>query len=256
MKKLMLMLVVGLLVAGSAQAAPVNDWSLNESPILGGTTAAVDSVSGDDGVYSDYGVTPATGRPGGDGGAKFDGNTGGVGANAAAHTAAEISNSTLVMWFKADSGSLSGERWLYNEASGVAIVYGLSTVGTSLRFNTIGSTGFDGLFHTATLAEGQWYMAAAVMDAGGAGKTLYLWDGTNLTSVSNAGVQDITSDNTEVGIGNVVNHGAGRWDGELDDVQFYNHSMTAGEVANLIPEPATMALLGLGSLAMLRRKKA
>jgi hypothetical protein len=43
------------------------------------------------------------------------------------------------------------------------------------------------------------------------------------------------------------------FDGGMDDVRVYSHALTAAEIA-LIPEPATMAILGLGAL-LIRRKR-
>jgi hypothetical protein len=43
--------------------------------------------------------------------------------------------------------------------------------------------------------------------------------------------------------------------GKIDDVRIYNQALTGAEVMALIPEPATVAMLGLGGLALLRRRK-
>jgi hypothetical protein len=46
--------------------------------------------------------------------------------------------------------------------------------------------------------------------------------------------------------------------GLMDDVRIYNRALTTGDIAQLytVPEPMTMVLLGLGSLGLLRRKRA
>ena len=52
------------------------------------------------------------------------------------------------------------------------------------------------------------------------------------------------------------------FDGLIDDVQFYDEALSSGEVAflfnnpgQLIPEPAAVALLGLGGVMMLGRRR-
>ena len=56
----------------------------------------------------------------------------------------------------------------------------------------------------------------------------------------------------------VMGLGAGEeYQGMLDDVYIYDHVLTQAEIRGVqgIPEPATIALLGLGGLALLRRKR-
>jgi hypothetical protein len=49
----------------------------------------------------------------------------------------------------------------------------------------------------------------------------------------------------------------GAFDGAIDDVRIYDRALSGTEVADLyaLPEPATLALLALGGLAMLRRRR-
>ena len=46
----------------------------------------------------------------------------------------------------------------------------------------------------------------------------------------------------------------GFFDGGIDDVRVYDYALSGQEVALLVPEPLTMALLGLGGLMMRKRK--
>ena len=63
-----------------------------------------------------------------------------------------------------------------------------------------------------------------------------------------------TADNS-LGIGaRLVGYGAERYlEGSLDDIRIYNRALTAGEIKN-IPEPTTIALLGLGMLMLKKRR--
>ena len=72
---------------------------------------------------------------------------------------------------------------------------------------------------------------------------------------STEGAPNLTADILIGGWMQMAAYGCGSRDGLIDDVRIYSHALTAEEVEALIPEPATLALLGLGGL-LLRRKRA
>ncbi len=45
------------------------------------------------------------------------------------------------------------------------------------------------------------------------------------------------------------------WEGLLDDARIYNRALSAAEVAALVPEPSSLLLLLLGSLALIRKRR-
>jgi uncharacterized protein (TIGR03382 family) len=66
----------------------------------------------------------------------------------------------------------------------------------------------------------------------------------------------ILTNNYDVVLGANAELGYGfNWFGAMDDVRIYNHALTEAEVQALVPEPITMSFLGLGALALLRRRR-
>ncbi len=114
-------------------------------------------------------------------------------------------------------------------------------------------------FDEAIGARDEWGHVAFVFDAVAGTRNLYL-NGELIAAYSSSAVLPIDS---LAGIDAFMifhanSTGSGSWDsfhGKMDDFRIYDNALTQAEVAALVPEPTTIALLSLGAFALIRRKK-
>jgi hypothetical protein len=112
---------------------------------------------------------------------------------------------------------------------------------------------------TESYNDGQWHHAAAVISTNtsnnsGNSAVIYI-DGNPVNAMEGTknSAYGYKSSTTNWSIG--ARDGATRnfFNGSIDDVRIYNHALSGQEIASLVPEPATMTLLGLGGLLLWKR---
>lgn len=109
----------------------------------------------------------------------------------------------------------------------------------------------------ADFADGEWHHFAATVD--GNNVTIYrdgvFYDSMVMTDPS-PNVLTTMSGNYKQRFGQDGDGGSSaEIEGRFDDLRVYNHTLTAQEVVSIVPEPTSLALLGLGGLCALRRRR-
>jgi len=179
---------------------------------------------------------------------------------------------TITAWFKADSFALGTYSWPHivdkcgsPDPSG----YFMAIVQVSQNNPCVGFA-VDGVGGVPTgtdlgepnLTPGTWYFAAGVYN--GSAVTVYVGSAEQLplvaTSENYSGNMVSSSNNLNIGRDASFPSSPERFfDGAIDEVRIYNTALDSTVINDLYlyntPEPATILLLGLGGLAVLRKRR-
>jgi hypothetical protein len=263
MVKRLFVLVLVLGMAGSASADLRGYWKLDGNGDDSSTYGNDGTVNGD--------VTPTADRFGNPNGAMYFDESGGddninVGNDASLNLTGAMS---ILAWCYLDTthssynrrnsrilakmdGGGGGRAW----SSGIEHEDGMPVEDTA-NFQ-ISSNGSDVIScqDDATIPLDQWFHYAGVYTPG-TSMELYINGDLVEDNVTSIPASQFSANGWDVLIGNRPAAGDCGWYGALDEVRIYSDALDETEIEGImaIPEPATMLMLGLGGLALMRRKR-
>jgi hypothetical protein len=172
--------------------------------------------------------------------------------------------------YAAVSGTVSAYLLSARPAPSNGRAYFMRQLETDRLASTMGDTFGDQLDIISPYNEGDWYYVAMVASYNsGANQTTVDFYGANL-SASETTLNLLASDSAlfqgdwsgtgQVGVGNFLNGTQEYLQGRIDNVALFNELLDPSTLqehldALYIPEPTTLSLLGLGSLALVMRRR-
>ena len=248
-----LLAVCVLVPASPASALLIAHWGFDQNP---GDSVAVASAGGVDGnLFGDAAFVPggvsgnaiSVSRNGGgyvSMGTNF-GLSGTFSVAAWVKTAPGYQTADAIMVSKHTGGSSNGYFLGMNTSAG----FGQTD---KAYFYPSASFGQEAI-STTNVNDGDWHLIVGVFDSGTA--RMYVDDGP-AEDMTGPGLS-IVANAAPFLVGGVFNNNANvsRFDGLIDDVRLYDEALTQSQIEALIPEPASLALLGVGGLAILVRRK-
>ena len=250
----------------SASAGVLAHWSFDETTHAG-TTFADSSGNGYNGTIGGAGSDAWLDAEGkfttGGGGlstAGFEMNDGGSGQVPQFNASLTQTDFTFATWFNTDQ--LSQQQALFGNWGGAGYSFLFQVYSSRLYIGVRNASNVDIVtdFISADgdLSQDTWHHIAITWDRDTKTMLAYI-DGTQVGSkVSTQTDIDIKAVDQDYWIGRARDGKVA--DANFDEMWVFDQALTVGEVSslmtsNVVPEPATMSLLALGGIAMLKRRK-
>lgn len=169
---------------------------------------------------------------------------------------------TIAFWMKAtagDHGDVNSTLISLGDTSANGTRFDIRVTGNKLRFEV----GGGGTTTGATIADGSWHHIAIVVPTVGAtvSASQYSIDGGTLTAfggTTGATTVGINTVDNPLRLGeSVVGTDDRDYKGLIDEVRIYDEALSQSAITALasVPEPSSAALLGLGGLALILRRR-
>jgi len=252
-KTFFLIFVIMFLCIGTtiANAALISHWTFDE----GSGNIAYDSAGENHGL--NFGATWTSGQI--DGALSFDGTNDYVYVGDRDNLDFGANDSfTIAAWIKSNIDTpvdtIIVDKKRVDNKGYCLEGYSFKIYGDTLYFgfeDTSGNVPF--VAGNTPIRDNQWHYVAAVRDT--AQDKLYLYlDGVLDTTPAVDTTTGTLATSTSFRIG-YSQYYPTFFDGLIDDVRIYNHALSQSEIQQLIPEPGTVLLLGLGGAISLRGRR-
>jgi hypothetical protein len=237
MKKMIFIVLVVAALTAAAHADLFSHWTFDE----GSGKIAYDSAGSNDGTLVN-GPVWTTGRIGG--ALSFDGTNDYVALSG--FTVSTISG-TIALWFKTSadfSANYGGQGFLISRDYQYSNYLTLEQMGTG-PYRLTGEAGQDNYFANADgMPVGVWNHVAVSFD-----------NKTAETYLNGELIQTKTVTSSSLTLDRIGGRTSEFFNGQIDDVRIYDNALSQSEIRALVPEPATLFLLGFGSLSLLKKRR-
>ena len=158
---------------------------------------------------------------------------------------------TVAAWIKT-TNPLNGAIVTQRDPYGPDGSYALDVVNHRVEMHVYNSGMGLNFRSSQTVDDGTWHFVVGVRRNAGSIDIGEIYIDGNLVLTSTATSKSLNSVGVLIGKPYTTEY---YFKGLIDDVRIYNNDLSAAEIRALIPEPATLALLGLGAILLKRRSR-